>query len=109
MSPLLKALTGAAREAGEGLIQDFSRVRADLGVTNKIGPKFVSQANLRAEATIGSALTAHAPDNAFHGEEGGRFGGEGSDLTWLVDPLDGTTNFLWRAPLFVGAARAHAR
>lgn len=100
MSPLLSAMTEAARAAGQGLIEDFSRVRADLGVTSKIGPDFVSQADLRAEATIKSVLTAFAPDCAFHGEEGGRVGGENSDLTWLVDPLDGTTNFLWGAPLF---------
>ncbi len=76
MNPLLKAMTEAARVAGEGLMLDFSRVRADLGVTSKIGPDFVSEADLRAEATIKSVLTAHAPDYAFHGEEGGRVGGE---------------------------------
>ncbi len=108
MGPLLKAMTEAARQAGEGLLQDFSRVRADLGITNKIGPDFVSEADLRAEATIKSVLMAHAPDYAFHGEEGGRIGGEGSELTWLVDPLDGTTNFLWGAPLF-GTCIALAR
>jgi myo-inositol-1(or 4)-monophosphatase len=100
MSPLLAAMTEAARVSGEGLMQDFTRVRAELGVTNKIGPDFVSQADLRAEATIKSALNAFAPDYAFHGEEGGRVGGDGSDLTWIVDPLDGTTNFLWGTPLF---------
>jgi len=108
MSPLLRAMTEAAREAGEGLMRDFSRLRAELGVTYKIGPDFVSEADLRAEATIKSVLTAYAPDYAFHGEEGGRVGGEGSDLTWLVDPLDGTTNFLWGAPLF-GTCIALAR
>jgi myo-inositol-1(or 4)-monophosphatase len=108
MGPLLTAMTEAARAAGEGLIQDSARVRAELGVQNKIGPDFVSQADLRAEATIKSILTEHAPDYAFHGEEGGRVGGENSDLTWLVDPLDGTTNFLWGAPLF-GTCIALAR
>ncbi len=101
-------MTEAARVAGEGLIQDSSRVRAELGVQNKVGPDFVSQADLRAEATIKAILTEHAPDYAFHGEEGGRVGGENSDLTWLVDPLDGTTNFLWGAPLF-GTCIALAR
>lgn len=108
MSPLLSAMTEAARVAGEGLIADSARVRAELGVQNKIGPDFVSQADLRAEATIKAILTEHAPDYAFHGEEGGRVGGENSDLTWLVDPLDGTTNFLWGAPLF-GTCIALAR
>lgn len=108
MSPLLTAMIEAARVAGEGLMQDHSRVRAELGVQNKIGPDFVSAADLRAEATVKAILTEHAPDYAFHGEEGGRVGGENSDLTWLVDPLDGTTNFLWGAPLF-GTCVALAR
>jgi myo-inositol-1(or 4)-monophosphatase len=108
MGPLLTAMIEAARASGEGLMQDFSRVRADLGVTSKVGPDFVSQADLRAEATIKSILTAHAPEYGFHGEECGRVGGENSDLTWIVDPLDGTTNFLWGAPLF-GTCIALAR
>jgi myo-inositol-1(or 4)-monophosphatase len=108
MSPLLTAMIRAARAAGEGLVVDFARVREELGVTAKIGPDFVSQADLRAEATIKSILMDFAPDYAFHGEEGGRVGGETSDLTWLVDPLDGTTNFLWGAPLF-GTCIASAR
>ncbi|MGH6950442.1 MAG: inositol monophosphatase family protein [Vitreimonas sp.] len=108
MSPLLTAMTQAARAAGEGLLVDFARVRDELGVTSKVGPDFVSEADLRAEAAIKSALTAFASDYAFHGEEGGRSGGESSDLTWLVDPLDGTTNFLWGAPLF-GTCIALAR
>jgi myo-inositol-1(or 4)-monophosphatase len=108
MSPLLTAMTEAARASGDGLMQDFTRVRAELGVTSKIGPDFVSLADLRAEATIKAALNAFAPDHAFHGEEGGRAGGENSDLTWIVDPLDGTTNFLWGTPLF-GTCIALAR
>ncbi len=108
MSPLLTSMTEAARAAGEDLVADAARVRAELGVQNKVGPDFVSQADLRAEATIKAILTEHAPDYAFHGEEGGRVGGEHSDLTWLVDPLDGTTNFLWGAPLF-GTCIALAR
>jgi myo-inositol-1(or 4)-monophosphatase len=107
MSPLLAAMTEAARAAGEGLLQDFARVR-ELEIRNKVGPDFVSAADLRAEQTIKDVLTRFAPDYAFHGEEGGRTGGDGSELTWLVDPLDGTTNFLWGAPLF-GTCIALAR
>jgi myo-inositol-1(or 4)-monophosphatase len=107
MSPLLTAMTQAAHEAGMGLMEDFARVR-DLEIRSKIGPDFVSSADLRAEATIKRILNTHAPDYGFHGEEGGRTGGEGSELTWLVDPLDGTTNFLWGAPLF-GTCIALAR
>jgi len=107
MSPLLSAMIEAARAAGDGLLQDFARVR-ELEIRNKVGPDFVSAADLRAEDTIKAILSRFAPDYAFHGEEGGRTGGETSELTWLVDPLDGTTNFLWGAPLF-GTCIALAR
>ena len=108
MSPLLTTMIEAARVSGEGLMQDFTRARDELGVTGKIGPDFVSQADLRAEATIKSVLAAFAPEYGFLGEESGRTGGENSDLTWIVDPLDGTTNFLWATPLF-GTCIALAR
>ena len=107
MSPLLTAMTEAARAAGAGLLQDFARAR-ELVVSSKVGPDFVSQADLRAEETIRAMLAQFAPDYAFHGEEGGRVGGADAELTWLVDPLDGTTNFLWGAPLF-GTCIALAR
>ncbi|HYD88826.1 MAG TPA: inositol monophosphatase family protein [Vitreimonas sp.] len=107
MSPLLSAMTEAASIAGEGLLQDFARVR-ELEIRNKIGPDFVSAADLRAEETIKTMLARFAPDYAFHGEEGGLTGGGDAALTWLVDPLDGTTNFLWGAPLF-GTCVALAR
>ena len=107
MSPLLSTMLAAARESGAGLLEDFGRGAA-LEIRNKIGPDFVSAADLRAEATIKRILSAHSADHAFHGEEGGRSGAEGAEFTWLVDPLDGTTNFLWGAPLF-GTCIALAR
>lgn len=98
MSPLIAAMTDAARAAGEGLMRRRARLK-ELTIDDKGRGDFVSVADLEAEEAIRKALTAFAPSYGFLGEEGGRSGG-GDELTWLVDPLDGTTNFLWGAPLF---------
>lgn len=98
MSPLLSAMTNAARAAGEGLMRQRARLN-ELRIDDKGRGDFVSIADLEAEETIRKALCAFAPTYGFLGEEGGRSGGA-DDLTWIVDPLDGTTNFLWGTPLF---------
>ena len=98
MSPLLEAMIDTARLAGEGLMQDRARLH-ELRVRDKGKGDFVSPADLRAEETVRDALSRFAPSYGFFGEEGGRTIGA-DDLTWIVDPLDGTTNFLWGAPLF---------
>jgi myo-inositol-1(or 4)-monophosphatase len=98
MSDLLNAMMAAARAAGRGLLEGRARLD-ELRIDDKGRGDFVSQADLRAEETIRSVLMEFAPSYGFLGEEGGRRGGD-SDLTWLVDPLDGTTNFLWGTPLF---------
>ncbi len=98
MSPLLSTMTGAARAAGEGLLRRRAGLK-DLQIDDKGRGDFVSIADLEAEETIKKALTTFAPSYGFLGEEGGRGGGS-DELTWIVDPLDGTTNFLWGAPLF---------
>lgn len=99
MSPLLETMIAAAREAGAGLKEDFARKR-DLTIRNKGGADFVSQADERAEETCRRILSTFAPDYAFLGEEGGRRGDANAKRVWMVDPLDGTTNFLWGIPLF---------
>ena len=107
MSPLLTAMTEAARAAGAGLMQDFTRVH-ELGARNKVGADWVSEADIRAEETVREHLARYAPDYGFLGEEGGEQGAAGAELGWLVDPLDGTTNFLWGAPFWgvsIGLAR----
>jgi myo-inositol-1(or 4)-monophosphatase len=98
MTPLLDAMIGAARAAGEGLMEDRARL-GELRVRDKGVGDFVSPADLRAEETVRGMLSRFAPRYGFLGEEGGRTAGA-DDLTWVVDPLDGTTNFLWGAPLF---------
>lgn len=98
MSPLLQTMIAAARSAGAGLMEHRARLQ-DLRIDDKGRGDFVTVADFAAEETIRGALAAFAPRYGFLGEETGRSGG-GDALTWIVDPLDGTTNYLWGAPLF---------
>lgn len=106
MSPLLTAMIAAARAAGDGLMRDRATLEA-LNIRDKGTGDFVSQADLRAEEAVRGVLAAFAPDYAFLGEESGHSGAADAP-TWIVDPLDGTTNFLWGTPLF-GVSIALAR
>jgi myo-inositol-1(or 4)-monophosphatase len=99
LSPLLSVMIDAARLAGAGLREDFVKI-ASLEIERKIGPDPVSAADLRSESTLQSALSSAYPDYGFLGEEGGLVEGRDEDLTWVVDPLDGTANFLCGLPLF---------
>ena len=96
----LKAMVDAARAAGEGLLRHFSQL-ADLEVQTKAGPTdLVSIADEEAERTVRSLLAAARPAYAFLGEESGIGGGGDLSQCWIVDPLDGTTNFLFGGPLW---------
>ena len=99
LSPLLSAMIGAAVSAGNGLREDFLQI-ASLQIEHKIGPDPVSAADLRAETTVRTELAAAYPAYGFLGEEGGLVGGTDETHMWIVDPLDGTANFLCGLPLF---------
>jgi len=92
-------MQAAARAAGDGLAEDFTRLAA-LDVRRKTRSDFFSEADLRAERTVREHLAADFPDYGFLGEEGGLQVGRDPTATWLVDPLDGTTNFLSGIPIF---------
>ncbi|HWE33033.1 MAG TPA: inositol monophosphatase family protein [Solirubrobacteraceae bacterium] len=95
---LLAVAHEAARAAGEELVSRFGR--AQMGVRTKSGPTdLVSEADLAAERAIRSVLSARRPDDTVIGEEGGAVHGSG-ELRWVVDPLDGTVNFLFGIPMF---------
>lgn len=98
-SALLKVMSDAARKAARGLNRDFGEL-AELQVAKKAPADFVSAADIKAEQTIFEALTKARPGYGFLGEERGMI--EGSDKThrWIVDPMDGTTNFLHAIPHF---------
>lgn len=96
----LQAMIEAAQAAGAGLLRHFGRL-AELGVRSKSGPAdLVSIADEEAERTTRALLAQAQPSFGFLGEEGGAFGGSDDAQTWIVDPLDGTTNFLFASPLW---------
>lgn len=96
----LKAMIEAAKTAGAGLERHFAQL-TDLAVRSKTGPAdMVSIADEEAEATARGVLARAQPSYAFLGEEGGAGGGEDQSQQWIVDPLDGTTNFLFGSPLW---------
>ena len=92
---LLDLAVAVAEEAGEGLREAFGGV---LAVSEKSSPTdLVSEADVATEALIRERLVAARPDDAILGEEGDDRAGT-SGLRWVVDPLDGTTNFLYGIP-----------
>lgn len=98
-SALLKVMSDAARKAARGLNRDFGEL-AELQVARKAPADFVSAADLKAEETLFEALTKARPGYSFLGEERGLVEGTDKTHTWIVDPLDGTTNFLHAIPHF---------
>ena len=96
---LLKVMSDAARKAARGLNRDFGEL-AELQVAKKAPADFVSAADLKAEQTIFEMLSKARPGYSFHGEERGLIEGTDKTHTWIVDPLDGTTNFLHAIPHF---------
>ncbi|MEQ8257927.1 MAG: inositol monophosphatase family protein, partial [Roseovarius confluentis] len=93
----LNIMLKAARKAGRSLVKDFREVE-NLQVSMKGAGDFVSRADIAAEAILKEELMGARPTYGWLAEEGG--GEEGKDPTrrWIVDPLDGTTNFLHGLP-----------
>ncbi len=96
-SPLVNVMVGAARKAAKTLLRDFTEVER-LQVVAKGASDFVSQADLLAEETLRTELSRARPDFGWLMEEGGVGGKADWDHRWVVDPLDGTTNFLHGIP-----------
>ena len=98
-SPLLNVMVDAAKKAARGLLRDFGEVE-QLQVSVKGPADFVSAADRKAEQVIRDELTRARPKFGFLMEEHGAHVGEDTSNRWLVDPLDGTTNFLHGIPQF---------
>jgi myo-inositol-1(or 4)-monophosphatase len=98
-SALIRVMVEAARKAGRGLARDFGEV-AELQVSKKGAADYVSAADLKAEQTLMEELMKARPGYGFLGEERGMIEGSDKTHTWIVDPLDGTTNFLHAMPHF---------
>ncbi len=98
-SALVKVMIDAARKAARGLIRDFGEV-AELQVSKKGTADYVSAADLKAEQVLFEALSKARPGYSFLAEERGMVEGTDKTHTFIVDPLDGTTNFLHSIPQF---------
>src|ERR1700750_3039318 len=98
-SALINVMVKAARRAGRSLKRDLGEIE-HLQVSLKGPANFVSLADKRAEEMLYDDLAKARPGYGFIGEEGGAREGSDTSHTWIVDPLDGTTNFLHGIPQF---------
>lgn len=89
----------AARKAARAMRRDFNEV-SQLQVSRKGAADFVTAADLKAEQTLFEELTRVRPGYGFLGEERGLVEGTDKTHTWIVDPIDGTTNFVHAIPHF---------
>jgi len=106
-SALITVMTRAARRAARGLVRDFGEVE-QLQVSRKGPADFVSQADLKAEQILRDELEKARPEFGFLMEESGASKPGDGRHRFIVDPLDGTTNFLHGLPHFavsIGAER----
>jgi myo-inositol-1(or 4)-monophosphatase len=99
VSGLIRVMERAARKAGGRLRRDFGEVE-HLQVSRKGPADFVSKADQAAERTLWDELRAARPDWGFLMEEGGEIPGEAGKPRFIIDPLDGTSNFLHGIPHF---------
>jgi myo-inositol-1(or 4)-monophosphatase len=98
-SALLNVMVQAALKAGKSLSRDFGEVQ-NLQVSLKGPGDYVSQADRKAEKVVREELLKARPTYGFLGEESEEIKGTDGAHRWIVDPLDGTTNFLHGIPLF---------
>ena len=101
-SALLNVMVQAAAKAGKSLTRDFNEVE-NLQVSRKGPADFVSNADRRAEQIVFEELQKARPTFALLMEERGEVAGTDGQHRWIVDPLDGTTNFLHSIPMFAVA------
>ncbi len=93
----LNVMIKAARKAGRSLVKDFREVE-NLQVSMKGAGDFVSRADIAAEKIIREELMEARPNYGWLAEEGGEIEGKDPTRRWIVDPLDGTSNFLHGLP-----------
>ena len=96
---LIRVMERAARKAGQRLRRDFGEVE-HLQVSRKGPADFVTKADRAAERTLYDELLAARPDWGFLMEEAGEIPGDPTKPRWIIDPLDGTSNFLHSIPHF---------
>jgi myo-inositol-1(or 4)-monophosphatase len=99
MEPMLNIALRAARKAGEIVARATEQVDT-LDVKEKSANDFVTEVDTASEKEIIYTISKAHPDHGFLGEEGGQQGNINSDYQWIIDPLDGTTNFIHGIPHF---------
>lgn len=97
MQSYLELATAVAREAGD---LQRRRLGSDVGVSLKGSVDLVTDVDKESEAIIVSAIRGYYPDHAILAEEGGEYQESDSPLRWIIDPLDGTTNYAHGFPWF---------
>jgi len=97
MQPILNIAVKAARRAGDLIVKSLSRLDS-LDVSSKGRNDFVTDIDRAAEEDIIATIRRHYPEHAVLAEESGRSGRD--ENLWIIDPLDGTTNFLHGNPVF---------
>ena len=107
-SALVNVMTAAAQKAGRALLRDFGELE-NLQVSRKGLGDFVSSADLKAERIIRESLSRARPDFGFLMEEAGAVPGVDADARFIVDPLDGTSNFLHGLPHFAVSIAAEVK
>lgn len=98
-SPLINVMTAAALKASKGLLRDFGEVD-NLQVSRKGASTFVTNADTRTEKLLHKELSIARPDFGFLMEEGGEIAGKDGVHRFIIDPLDGTSNFIHAVPYF---------
>jgi len=97
MEPMINIALRAARKVGENIMRasdDLDRIE----VVEKSVNDFVSEVDINAEQEIIYHLQKAYPDHAILGEESGHIGNQDAEYKWIIDPLDGTTNFVRGIP-----------
>ena len=98
-SAIINVMIQAALKAARGLVRDFGEI-GNLQVSQKGPADFVSNADLKADKTLRDELKKARPSIGFLTEEGEEIIGDDPTQRWIIDPLDGTTNFLHSIPHF---------
>ncbi|GEA11797.1 inositol-1-monophosphatase [Alteromonas sp. KUL49] len=99
MHPMLNIAVRAARVAGTIIVRGFEK-RDDFKKESKGANDYVTQIDKEAEQAIIHKIQQSYPDHCFLGEESGETAGKDTDFQWIIDPLDGTTNFVKGIPHF---------
>ncbi len=106
MQPLLNIAIRAARRAGDIIVRAIPRLEA-VEVRSKGRNDYVTEVDRAAEADIIETIRRLHPDHAFLAEESGASGN--NDVVWIIDPLDGTTNFMHGFPTFAVSIACQVR